>query len=246
MANYLKDDIICQTYIHFDLPMPDEEDLGLLQDSLSSFIDTRSNFLLRQNVETKVEVKDGSIIQYLTVLGSLYVLISQYPKFREGVIAIYNDIKLLTEGATLEAQYVTRAPTSSIVHSEARMGLIGILKGILDRLQNIDSSSGLVRISTLTKRLRMCELDTVKIIETLSDTKDVRYVAENVRDLVFELPSNPPQRKNLKNPEPHEPGEYRAALKSLLAVLEDASSTASQNSTEGEQDVPPKSDRAGG
>jgi hypothetical protein len=84
MADYIKNDIICQTYIRFDLPMPDEKLAEKLREQLNSFINTRSKFLLKQHVETKVEVREGSIIEYITVLGSLYVLISQYPKFREG------------------------------------------------------------------------------------------------------------------------------------------------------------------
>lgn len=227
MANYLKNDIICQTYIKFDLPMPDEEILGALREQLNSFIETRSNFLLRQNVRTKVELKEGSIIEYITVIGSMYVLISQYPKFREGVIAIYNDIKLLTEGATLEAQYLTRAPTSSIIHSEARLGLVGLLKGILDRLQNIRDSYGLVKISTLTKRLVICERDTIKILETLSEDRDVRYIAENIKEIVFELPPNPPQKKNLKFPEPEEPALYQKRLRGFLSVLSDVTDPSS-------------------
>jgi hypothetical protein len=183
MADYIKNDIICQTYIRFDLPMPDEKLAEKLREQLNSFINTRSKFLLKQHVETKVEVREGSIIEYITVLGSLYVLISQYPKFREGVIAIYNDVKLLTEGSTLEAQYLTGAPTSSIVHSEARLGLIGLLKGIIDRLQNIRDSYGLVKISTLTKRLSICERDTIKVLETLSEDSLFRKICGSNRNL---------------------------------------------------------------
>ena len=236
MANYIKSDLICQAYLRVDLPTPDEETLERLRKALHAYVDERGNFFLNEQVEANVTLKEGSIIEYLTIFGSVCALIHQYPSFREAVQLIYSDVKRLTESMTLEAQFITGAKNASVVHSEARTGLIGLLKVTIDRIQNTKDSYGLVRISTLTRRLKASMNDSIRIIEALTNNSDKRYIATNLRDILYELSDSPPQKRKLDRPEPNALAEFRITLKNYINILEDFENM--PDNEEAEQDAP--------
>jgi hypothetical protein len=152
MARYITDKILCEAYLNLNVDHPNSVELELIRKRLHEYVQTRGSFFLGNQIKTQVRLNEGSLIEHLAVLGTIYVAISQYPDFRTGVLTLYGDMVRLLQAFTIEAQFVSEAPNDSVIHSEARTGLIGILKGLLDRLQYIKDSAGLVKISTLTKK----------------------------------------------------------------------------------------------
>ena len=85
MANYVNKDILCQAYIHIEPTNMTEDALSEFNKTISIFIEQRGKFFINKDVDTAVELKDGSLKVYATVLGSIYAVISAYGSFRSGV-----------------------------------------------------------------------------------------------------------------------------------------------------------------
>jgi len=221
MARYITDKILCEAYLNLNVEHPDPDELEVIRARLHEYVQTRGSFFLGNQIKTRVRLTEGSLIEHLAVVGTIYVAISQYPDFRTGVLKLYEDMVRLLQAFTVEAQFVSEAPNESVVHSEARTGLIGILKGLIDRLQYIKDSAGLVKIRTLTKKLQLCQDDALKVIETLTERREQSFVALNLRDLLFELPESPPERPKLDPPDPGALPAYRNMLKSFFSILND-------------------------
>jgi hypothetical protein len=227
MADYIKSNILCQAYVNIKRSMPSELEQQRLGKSLKEFVETRSKFFLYEEVESKVEFKDGSIIEYLTVAGSLYVMISQYPKFREGVISAYGDVKRLADSMILEALFVTKAKNTEINRIEARTGVIGLLSEIVDSLDNIQASLGLVKVLTVTARLSKTLSDTIRLLDSLSDPRDINLVSENVKEIVFAYPQTIKDTKE-KTASTEDISKWRATIKHFIDKMDHYKSKAQQ------------------
>lgn len=131
MADYINKNIICQAYVHVDPEDVSEELLVDLRSHLENFVKSRSEFFLFPNPEVSIELKEGSIKIYATILGTfgaLYGAVANYPSFREGVGLIYEDTKRLSEYIASESIFTTKARHNQVIRVEARTGVIGSIK----------------------------------------------------------------------------------------------------------------------
>lgn len=132
MADYIDKNILCQAYVHVDLPVditPGE--LDAIKEHLRQFTEARAKFFVYPDVVVEVEFREGSLKSYLTIAGAIYLAIGNYGDFRGGVDYLYTDIKRLADSLVAETLFMTRARHHSIRRTEARTartGVVGSLK----------------------------------------------------------------------------------------------------------------------
>lgn len=153
MADYINGNILCQAYVKIDAPFESIDDIDAVKRELTEFVRSRGEFYLYESVEVRTEVREGSIIQLLSLGGAitLCTALAKYPSIRAGAIALYGDVKRLADSFASEAIFRSKARRTDVVRIEARTGVIGSFKSLVDRLDRLDqvgSKTPLERIST--------------------------------------------------------------------------------------------------
>jgi hypothetical protein len=175
MADYIDKSIICQAYLHID-PVPEGLDEAGLKASLEGFLSVRAEFFLYKEVGTQVELKEGSLKIYLTILGSLYAGISQYPDFRQGVDMLAADAKRVSEYAVSESLFLAKSRHDCVLRTEARTGVCGTLKKIADEIDHIKRESGSTDPSRLIARMESLTKDITAFKGNVTDNEDRVWV----------------------------------------------------------------------
>ena len=199
MANYINKDILCQAYIHID-PVPiDKNELEDFKAALEAFLSTRGKFFIYDEVDADVELKDGSLKVYATVVGSLYLAIAQYGSFRSGVDYLASDVKRLSETLVSESLFQSKSRHDNIIRAEARIGVAGRLKQLVDEIEFVESRVGEDSPRVIAKRLETIAENTQQLLDKLNDPQDIPYLKENltevaiesIREKPFPLPKSP-------------------------------------------------------
>lgn len=181
MADYINKSIICQAYLHID-PAPvgitDEE----LSAALQAFLGARAEFFLYKDVGTDVELKEGSLKIYLTILGSLYAGISQYSGFRDGIDKLAIDAKRVSEYAISESLFLTRSRHDCVLRTEARTGVCGTLKKIADEIDSIQRNNGEIDPSKLIERMESLKKVILAFKDNVNSSKDKNWVFPQLKD----------------------------------------------------------------
>ncbi len=196
MANYINQNILCQAYIHID-PVPlDESEYADFKLRIQEYIDTRGKFFLYDGIDTDIELKDGSLKIYGSILGFFYLAISQYGDFRTGVDYLEKDIKRLSEVIISESLFQSKSRHNNIIRVEARIGIIGSLKSIIDEIDHIQTSSGRVHPDDISNQLANLTNKIIKLIDNLNSDEDIKYVKENLNTEINNISIMPqPQPK---------------------------------------------------
>ncbi|WP_157572431.1 hypothetical protein [Nevskia soli] len=195
MADYIDRNILCQAYIHIDPVRLDDDQAIQLKRHLEAFISSRGQFFLYEQVATDVEFKEGSLKVYATIAGALYIAIGQYGSFRDGVNFLAQDTKRLAECVVSESLFLSRSRHDNTVRAEARTGVVGSLKGAVDKLGQIRSELGDVPLRSSINQIADIQVTIEKIIGNLRDSNDPPFVADGLCAIVEEmLPHRPPHR----------------------------------------------------
>jgi hypothetical protein len=196
VADYIDKSIICQAYIHID-PVPEGLDEEALKAQLEAFLGVRAEFFLYKEVGTEVELKEGSLKIYLTILGSLYVGISQYPDFRQGVELLASDSKRVSEYAISESLFLTKSRHDCVLRTEARTGVCGTLKKIVDEIDYIKRESGSADPSRLIARMEALNKDIFTFKDNVTDREDKAWVFPQLKQYADEqLPKRAVPKKD--------------------------------------------------
>lgn len=219
MADYINGNILCQAYVHIDPVALPKEKLDLLRRELDLFVTTRGRFFLYNDVKTSVELKDGSLKVYGTILGSLYIAVSQYGSFREGIDYLAQDTKRLAECIASESLFLSQSRHQNTLRVEARTGVAGTLKGIIDKIELTSAELAEVDAGISAKRLTEVSEKLEKLLGHLNDPKDPPFVRDGVCELILKLL---PEKLPRKPREPHSPEGvtyYREERKKLLGLV---------------------------
>ena len=205
MADYINKDILCQAYVHID-PVPlDEAELESFKAEIEKFLEARGRFFVYEAVDTSVELKEGSLKVYATIVGAIYIAIGQYGSFRSGVDFLASDVKRLSETIVSESLFLTRSRHGNIKRVEARIGVVGSLKKIVDEIDYIKSQVGEVDPGALAKRIDKLREDVLRMLGNLNDPQDEPYIKENLHELIEEnvpaAPQSPPKKPATDEPE---------------------------------------------
>jgi len=220
MANYVNKDILCQAYIHIEPVGMTEEKLEAFNQVISEFIDKRGKFFVYDTIDTDLTFKEGSLKVYATIVGSIYIAISQYGSFRSGVDYLAADAKRLSDVIISECLFQTKSRHSDIIRVEARVGVIGQIKVIIDEIRSINSEINSKSAKHLANRLVRLEDLVVKMESNLKDPSDAPYVKQNLCSIFNEL--IPEEPKRVPNTPFDEQSKifYIEARRKLISVLQ--------------------------
>lgn len=214
MADYIDRNILCQAYVHINPVGLDEDDVANLKRHLELFVATRGQFFLYEEVASDVELKDGSLKLYLTIAGALYIAIGQYGSFRDGVNYLAQDTKRLADCMVSESLFLTKSRHNTTIRAEARTGVTGSLKVVVDRLDYIRGEMGHISTPATTRQIADLEDQINRLIGNLRDPADPPYVADEICKIVKEvLPKNP------RSPRPAPTEDQVAAYQEQRASL---------------------------
>lgn len=197
LADYIDREILSQAYVHIEIDL-DEYQIADLKKHLELFVSSRGRFFLYENVATEVELKEGSLKLYLSVLGVLYVAIGQYGSFREGVNYLAEDAKRLADCVVSESLFLTKSRHDNTIRTEARIGVVGSLKNAVDRLAFIRDQMGHVTIKTSMTQISDLQDQIDRLLANLNDPSDPPYVASELcklaREILPQIPVHDPKK----------------------------------------------------
>jgi hypothetical protein len=223
VADYVNRNILCQAYVHIEVPKHlDDAGIENIRRHLQAFIASRGAFFLYEQIETDVEVKEGSLKFYMTMAGALYIAIGQYGSFRDGLNFLAQDAKRLAESVVSESLFMTRSRHGDTIRAEARTGVVGQLKTAVDKLEFIRFEMTDVSPAVTAKRIAAVQVDIENIVSNLRDPTDVPFVVENLTKLSLQfLPAQLPKDPK-KIPTEQHLTLYREQRRELLAYLKKA------------------------
>lgn len=158
MANYINLNILSQSYIHIEPVNLAQNEIEAFQSYISQFVSDRGKFFLYPDVQIDVAIKEGSLKSYATVLGTIYAVylgIGNYGDFRQGISLLYEDCRRLAESVCNESLFQSKARNPEIIRIEARTGVIGSLKKILQTLIAFSDLTGKSRRRRWLLELRL-------------------------------------------------------------------------------------------
>jgi hypothetical protein len=224
MADYIDKNILCEAYIHLE----PEDWLTKSQDQyleeLEAFATKRGKFFLYSDIELNLRHKEGTLTVYVTVLGTigaLYKGVGEYPKFREGAVAIYDDVKRFAETVITEGLFGAKARRNQIVRLEARTGVVGSLRHIVSLLDSVQREDGTNGVRGMIRRLQTAEEASRDLISNLNSVEDREFIRVGLKQLAGQLPAAPSPHKRKEN-DPKQVQQYKDARASLIASLEPA------------------------
>src|SRR6185295_19064513 len=199
MADYIDKNILCQAYIHVELPDgTTQERLSEIKKHLEDFATIRGQFFVYPEVDVSVEFRDGSLKAYISIAGVIVIAIQGYGGFREGIDYLYTDIKRLAESLVSESLFVTKSKHQRIVRTEARTGIIGSLKVLVDDMNNLEASIGQIPADEAARRIRRIKDDAEALLTNVRSEEDAMNIEDEIYDFSNKLPDrwpNPPDRR---------------------------------------------------
>jgi hypothetical protein len=196
VADYINKNILSQAYIHIESDiMESDERMESFERKITEFTKSRSAFFMSPDAPIEIELEDGSLKARITIMGTICLLlqgISNYKNFREGIQLIYSDSKRMTEYIIAESVFLAGARQEKVMRIEARVGVIGSVQKIINQLDQIKrGANGRDLASKLSDKLISVSEEIDKLIDNLSDDKDVNVVSTGLLEVLDEIPSYP-------------------------------------------------------
>jgi hypothetical protein len=201
MADYIDKNILCQAYVHIDLPEGiTPEELDAIKNQLREFTEQRAKFFVYPDVEIEIEFREGSLKSYISIAGAIYLAIAQYGSFRGGVDYLHTDIKRLADSIVSETLFMTRARHDHIRRTEARVGIVGSLKSLTDDMNMFSAILGGIAVDEAAVRLNSLKEDSDRLLENVRDPRDQQEIEDAICDFTDTLPTRCPYPKD-KSPD---------------------------------------------
>jgi hypothetical protein len=192
VADYIDKNILCQAYVHVDLPEDiTKGELKIIKDHLTRFATERAKFFVYPEVEVEVEFREGSLKTYITIAGAIYLAIGNYGDFRSGVEYLHTDIKRLADTMVAESLFSTKARHANIRRTEARVGVVGSLKVLVDDMNTLEASMGQISVEEVTRRIHRIREDAEALLTNVRAEEDIVQIEEELAAFSTSLPSTP-------------------------------------------------------
>lgn len=198
MARYIKSNILFQSYVHIEAPYKKlQEKEKQIETKLQDFVTERAQHFLYPDVDIDLEFKEGSIKAYATVRGSLKdCLNGDYIDFHSEIENLYWFAKRMSDAANMEVAFLTGSFLRSIERTEARPGIIGQTKRILDSILAFRTTDSEKSAAALIRNVRSTRIDAGKLIKNLVDAGDKTMVKKEFSELLNSAPKRiSPQNK---------------------------------------------------
>jgi len=185
---------LAELYINLDVCASPEEKEAVIN-YLSEVGHRYANEYFRHGSSISLEVEDGSLKIWLTVLGGLYLSIGQYGSFRAGLDFLAEDARSF--GDTVKGSFFREAnvPNHKITRVERRLGIPGKINRLLRKLEKMEEAD-------TTNKFTRDEIIQIRgmiqnIVIKLDDPKDKKVFLENLPEFVRESPVPQPAESSL-------------------------------------------------
>lgn len=194
MADYIRRNILCQSYVHAETSDDYEDAIAIIKNSALPLIETRAKFFLYEDAEISFDSDHGSVKSRITVLGTIAIAlqcVTNYKDFREGITLLYDDVQRVAEVATTETLFALRARGQQVVRTESRTGIVGSLHRIISRIDALQADSLDKSVQSKADDLNSVREEILKLIDNINDANDVALVADELYLLVNDIPEHP-------------------------------------------------------
>lgn len=191
MADYVRETILSQGYAHISGVTLSEQEKEEYELALRTYQKPRAERLLCADIQPEVRTKDGSLIVYTTIYGSLAKLIGSTDDLLESINSVYNSSRMLADACILESLFLSGKHRKNLTRSEARTGVIKTTKDILDAVENLTKT-----IEDKAPKKAMRDLDELfkKIAfldPQLKDIEDKKLIWTDLHARIQKMPKNP-------------------------------------------------------
>lgn len=130
---------IAETYIHFKI---EPTDIFIEESKAYLFYRSQSiaNEIFHYDINVYVRVESGSYKAWVTVVGAIFIGISQYGSFRSGIDHIVNDARTFSEHVISDFINESGVKEERIFRLERRLGVSGKIQRVLKRIDQLESS----------------------------------------------------------------------------------------------------------
>lgn len=137
MADYVRRTILSQAYAHIEEVHLTEAQKQDYTSDLSAYQKPRAKILLGANIVPEVKTKDGSLIVYTTVYGSLADAIGKTDDFLKSLTHLYGSSKMLADACILESLFFSQATKKKLLRAESRTGVVKATKNLFDLVNRL-------------------------------------------------------------------------------------------------------------
>ena len=202
MADYIDKNILCEANVHVNLPGElAQEQLDSIKLHLTQFANSRAKFFVYPEVDVEVEFRSGSLKTCIKIAGSLYAAMVAYGEFRTGVDFLYTDVKRLADTIVAECLFITKARHTSILRTEARTGVVGPLKILLDEMNTVECSLGQISVGEISRRIKKIKDDADVLLASVRAGQDRENIEGELERFADSLPEKCPHDPDQRPPD---------------------------------------------
>ncbi|WP_139253578.1 hypothetical protein [Burkholderia ubonensis] len=214
MADYVRQTILSQGYAHIEAVELTDEQKKAYEFDMSLYQSGRAKVILGSNIKPEVRTKDGSLIVYSTVYGSLSDALGDIKgEFIDAINILYASSKMLADACILESLFLTQKPRRNLKRSEARTGVVKTTKTLFDRVSFLSWKIDEERENRITLVLNELERKIDFLNQQLTEERDRVLVWSQFLPHLDKLPKQPSHLA--KSPDHIALNIYTARVKSL-------------------------------
>ncbi len=190
--------VLAQTYLHL-IVAPSERQISETLEYVQYLgaVSAREHF--RQDVELELRLEQGSLKGWLTVVGGLYLGLSNYGSLREGIDYAVKDSRQFSAWIIEKFKSEVQMPPSALYRTERRLGLPGKIQRLYPLLEETSNLIGGRDKVEAQRRLKQVQDQLTSIAAELSDSGET-LVLERIEEMI---PA--PIRDRLPPPQPPTP-----------------------------------------
>lgn len=212
MADYISREVICESYIHFEV---DDADITAAKEAirkqLQQYFDVRAKFLFGNEIKIEISIEDGSVKAKIGAYGMLVLLlgpITNYADFKASIKEISADAESLAKATNLESRFINRGLNCERIRFEARTGVLGRVQDLVTRMDTLKknleefsvprSAEQIEDFSKLVASFLKLKEQAGNLLQKIENDDDRKCLAAGLEKGVRELPKEAPFLAKLK------------------------------------------------
>jgi hypothetical protein len=218
MADYLRNTILSQGYVHIEGIRLNAEERKAFEVNISQYQKPRAAVLIGMEIVPQVRTEDGSLKVYSTVFGSLADALGDFTEFLPALNQLYGSSKMLADACNLESLFWSKAKKKAMIRSEARTGVVRATKDICDRLHYLIEGERRDSHAKITSQLAELEGKFVSLNQQFTFGRDKELVWGEIIPLMKKLSSTIYRAQ--ATPDEEKVKIYKNTISSIVRVLE--------------------------
>lgn len=185
---------------------------------LTNLVSECSEILFRQKVEVNIEIKDGSVKVWITVIGTIYIAIGQYGSFRSGVDRLIKDAKLLKN--IVVSDFVKNGiPNDYIKENRTLPCTTNRIHRIFTRIDRLENNLSDTKPDVYRKKVESIRRAVDRSLIETQNEKDARLILEKIKEEYLPTYRIPEKQELMDNVLYYRKNELKHSLEDKLRLL---------------------------